>query len=90
MRDLVDISALPANHGDAARHTLLGGGGARLDRELAATSRRRDEPQLKRAGSIELTACSMADAMQFGFLLDGSGLLSVGYRTAEALWTELL
>src|SRR5207248_3295087 len=38
----------------------------------------------RRLANIELTARAMAEAMQFGFLLDAERrLLSVGYRTAE-------
>src|SRR5436190_1569865 len=38
----------------------------------------------RRLADIELTARAMAEAMQFGFLLDAERrLLSVGYRTAE-------
>src|SRR5205823_4971673 len=38
----------------------------------------------RRLADIELTARAMAEAMQFGFLLDSERrLLSVGYRTAE-------
>src|SRR6202051_5177141 len=49
---------------------------ARADEEARSLKRR--------LASIELTARAMADAMQFGFLLDGERrLLSIGYRTAE-------
>src|SRR5882762_3770439 len=52
-------------------------------RDLAQTDEEARSLKRRLAG-IELTACSMADAMQFGFLLDGERrLLSVGYRTAE-------
>jgi len=45
----------------------------------------------RRLAGIELTACSMADAMQFGFLLDGERrFCRLATALPRALWTELL
>jgi len=87
---LVDIARALAGElsGDAGADILFWAEAAQGSieswrRDLAQTDEEARSLKRRLAG-IELTACSMADAMQFGFLLDGERrLLSVGYRMTE-------